>query len=1504
MCVSSNKRINGNGKNEEHHGKQLKYWASYPPKQLPLQEPKQQGGQEISIFDRFVAMKSLENWSTFVERRFGRKYLYNQSAWQALFILGLAIEVVVPQIGAVGLTRNWYLPNVCKKKINTSVVPTRQKSIQLANKKRPSICSQATNKQEMEQGQRFQLSNCKRKLTLFCKKLDSTIAEAKEVAGKAEDLKLAQGKLTAIEPYAKKVEDPQQEYATSLDKLERAPSTQEAVDYEQYHTMSEKTLVAACEIAVELSALLRTTASTTREQASTLQLLSATTVATEQPLSSSETGQQGAVPALSRVNLPAISIPSFTGNCWDWDNFWTLFNANVHSQPIPDLFKFNHLLNALKGEPRQAIMRFQVSVANYAKTIDFLKAKYSDKETTIHTLIQRLEAATLQSTSLKDQRMLLDQLHIVIAQLRDKGENVDSQWLVKQVLAKFPQQVQREILRRKCSMEEPFSMLWLLNTLDKYISSYEKIATMASNDKGKQPARDERPAKGQSQRQIPLCMYCNQPHKAASCTRYTTPQERANYLRQHKLCMICASPQHSTEECKRRNCFGCQGWHHTSCCFKQKVATATPDANPTQRKNKIPSTTANPKARNNNPRQQKQVKQFTTQYHEEESSEQENQDEDVESIAEFHASKQILGIGETFLPIGELTILDPSTRKLRKIPALLDSGAECSFIDQRLADELNLPSMSNTTLRVRTFGAPNDLECQTRKVPLDIWDSDGEPCQLQLLTHNILTSSLRTPPILEEDAAFIRQNHLQVHVVSKRKAKPQILLGSDQLWQLIHADKPHVRLPSGLYLLPTRVGHLLTELGHIASQDNPADVATRGIDKESFPEHFWWNGPLFLAQPREQWSRAYRPLSIVETKYEVDPEDPLPTQSVDGPRQTQVLAQTATAYVDIFKIIKRTELGSVRRIVTFVLRFIHNTVARRNAKKATHIQLSPLFDEAKPSYSAILDGLEIRRAIKTMVKQHQMASIAPTTQAAFKYLNLYIDHQGILRLRAASRPDNVSSEKASSQSFAKLASTHLEAWKNRRASQQQRWDDTRSSGETTIKENSQKTASSPRPIGAGNPRNRQQAGAKSTTFRQIKRRPTGRPTTQGVGNDPHQTRYNLRIRRRNDYTEVDSVAIMLVIVLRDNQNSNQMSAEQVSMDDSEAQQSTTTPESVTMNDKKNQLTQVMPSKRRKNSDDASHASQVQGRVNPDYLGEATCALQGSSEITNIDKQTGLKQKRKREQPKSSELDEYAEVSFWLRVINSPDCKWPVINRTLEHLNTQWTKRKQVAAGIVTKWRSIMVSKDSATEEQKQDEILKLLMNARDEKERLATIGSRFIAMSLIHKDQAKQAGITEQQLDREIRTTIKEMEKECETLEALLETMQNEHKKSIQKQRIHAHEIESERDDIWDQLQQLLAEKSRWDETLKELQAHRDHWRMRAAEEEQYEEKLKTRMQELQNELDAAANKNKAVQEDLNKRMQELEQQCMHLNSQLTKPTSSRAQQEPTTERKQLSSNP
>ncbi|KAK6765256.1 hypothetical protein RB195_025260 [Necator americanus] len=50
------------------------------------------------------------------------------------------------------------------------------------------------------------------------------------------------------------------------------------------------------------------------------------------------------------------------------------------------------------------------------------------------------------------------------------------------------------------------------------------------------------------------------------------------------------------------------------------------------------------------------------------------------------------------------------------------------------------------------------------------------------------------------------------------------------------------------------------QLGHIASQENPADCAIRGVDKSQFHDHLWWKGPQFLAQPVEDWE------SGIETK--------------------------------------------------------------------------------------------------------------------------------------------------------------------------------------------------------------------------------------------------------------------------------------------------------------------------------------------------------------------------------------------------------------------------------------------------------------------------------------------------------------------------------------------------------------------------------------------------------------------------------------------------------------
>uniref|UniRef100_A0A8L8K713 DUF5641 domain-containing protein n=1 Tax=Heligmosomoides polygyrus TaxID=6339 RepID=A0A8L8K713_HELPZ len=79
---------------------------------------------------------------------------------------------------------------------------------------------------------------------------------------------------------------------------------------------------------------------------------------------------------IAKFELPQIPIPEFSGKCWEWDNFWELFNSTVHSQPLSNLQKFNYLRRCLKGEALESISRFQVSSSNYELAIERLTEKY------------------------------------------------------------------------------------------------------------------------------------------------------------------------------------------------------------------------------------------------------------------------------------------------------------------------------------------------------------------------------------------------------------------------------------------------------------------------------------------------------------------------------------------------------------------------------------------------------------------------------------------------------------------------------------------------------------------------------------------------------------------------------------------------------------------------------------------------------------------------------------------------------------------------------------------------------------------------------------------------------------------------------------------------------------------------------------------------------------------------------------------------------------------------
>ncbi|KIH60974.1 Tas retrotransposon peptidase A16 [Ancylostoma duodenale] len=319
-----------------------------------------------------------------------------------------------------------------------------------------------------------------------------------------------------------------------------------------------------------------------------------------------------------------------------------------------------------------------------------------------------------------------------------------------------------------------FTMNVLFQLLEEIISNEEMVTLYTGgSDRSSLPTSTRFDNKSrQVSTSVPSCMYCEGKHKSFACDKYRTPQERSQYLRDHKLCLICASPQHITSECQRRPCFKCQKRHHTSCCFQ----SGSKEWNPTPKKEfdhkkKVKGTSNGGKE----PKLFKSSVKVNQLGHDE----QDTASPEEKNILEVRSEKRPQRRQGTFLPTGELTVMNPATKELRKVDVLLDTGAEISFIDTTLAQELQLPTLKEARLRLHTFGSDKVQEKHSRKVPLEVWDAEGRPLSLVLFTHDILTKPFVTSPVCEEDLAFLRRKNLPINFSSnKSTVKPSILLGS------------------------------------------------------------------------------------------------------------------------------------------------------------------------------------------------------------------------------------------------------------------------------------------------------------------------------------------------------------------------------------------------------------------------------------------------------------------------------------------------------------------------------------------------------------------------------------------------------------------------------------------------------------------------------------------------------------------------------------------------------
>ncbi|KAK6730362.1 hypothetical protein RB195_007057 [Necator americanus] len=164
-----------------------------------------------------------------------------------------------------------------------------------------------------------------------------------------------------------------------------------------------------------------------------------------------------------------------------------------------------------------------------------------------------------------------------------------------------------------------------------------------------------------------------------------------------------------------------------------------------------------------------------------------------------------------YLLTGEITVMDNETKAISKVDVLLDTGAETSFIESSLAAKLHLPVLEHKTIRLHTFGSKETKQEKYALVRLEGWDDEETLHSLDLLTYEVLTRSFSSLQLSVEDQSFLNSLDISLPIRKDKKiVKPLILLQCDQLWSFMRCDKSAIPLPSGFYLLPTKLGPIIS----------------------------------------------------------------------------------------------------------------------------------------------------------------------------------------------------------------------------------------------------------------------------------------------------------------------------------------------------------------------------------------------------------------------------------------------------------------------------------------------------------------------------------------------------------------------------------------------------------------------------------------------------------------------------------------------------------------------
>ncbi|XP_058827738.1 uncharacterized protein LOC131687658 [Topomyia yanbarensis] len=288
---------------------------------------------------------------------------------------------------------------------------------------------------------------------------------------------------------------------------------------------------------------------------------------------------------VSRVKLPDIRLPSFSGKIREWVTFRDTFRSLIdNNNQLTDVDKFTYLRSSLSGDALQEVSSLELSADNYSVAWKALVRRYENKKLIVKAHLDALfSLETLKKESYDGINQLIGEFDKNLQMLEKIRENTAgwSTLLVYMLCSRLDSATLRLWETHHGSTEVP-PYDKVIEFLRNHCSVLQSIST------SKPSVPDHRPTKisfCRTTARLPgRCPFCSESwHTAFHCMKFQRMKvpERSEAVNKNMLCRNCLSSGHYARSCDKGVCHHCRQKHHSMLHINQvRSSVPTPQTKP------------------------------------------------------------------------------------------------------------------------------------------------------------------------------------------------------------------------------------------------------------------------------------------------------------------------------------------------------------------------------------------------------------------------------------------------------------------------------------------------------------------------------------------------------------------------------------------------------------------------------------------------------------------------------------------------------------------------------------------------------------------------------------------------------------------------------------------------------------------------------------------------------------------------------------------------------------